>query len=229
MRMKGYTTFRPGELVPGLGLTERVTRLAEMLDVIDQAQATSDLESERWTKLALNCVMNAPQAVSGFGYQEVAASAAGRRTMILAAAEACRVAAARGHTVGAVHGRPAEEWAAAIEDPRVFDELDQYLTPKGPVPKTGGTWESPGTKSNWKVSMPQDVAKRRRTEVQFLNGLVASTGADHGISAPVNAALTAAVEHITAGELRPEEANLDAVASAAPAPTAGGATEERSR
>jgi len=218
MRMKGYTTFRPGEFAPGPP-TPRVVALARMLDVVDKAEATSNLWQERWTKLSLNCIMNAPQAVSGLGYQEVASTASGRRVMILAASEACAVGIAQGHEVGLIHGRPAAEWAAAREDQATFDALDAYLTPKQPFitfaedNSSVPAWQRRGTKRNWKVSMPQDVAKRRATEVNFLNGHVATAGASTGVSTPVNDALTAAVERITAGSLVPNAENLGIICS----------------
>ena len=43
------------------------------------------------------------------------------------------------------------------------------------------------------VSMRQDLSRGRRTEIDYLNGAVAALGAEHGLSCPVNSALTAII------------------------------------
>ena len=55
-------------------------------------------------------------------------------------------------------------------------------------------------------SMAQDMAKGRRTEIEFMNGFVAEKGAEAGVPAPTNARLTEVVKQVERGELpaRPE-------------------------
>jgi len=55
-------------------------------------------------------------------------------------------------------------------------------------------------------SMAQDMAKRRRTEIEFMNGFIAEKGAEAGVPAPTNARLTEVVKQVEHGELpaRPE-------------------------
>ncbi len=55
-------------------------------------------------------------------------------------------------------------------------------------------------------SMAQDMAKGRRTEIEFMNGFVAEKGAEAGVPAPTNARLTEVVKRVERGELpaRPE-------------------------
>ncbi|HYM02262.1 MAG TPA: ketopantoate reductase C-terminal domain-containing protein, partial [Stellaceae bacterium] len=49
-------------------------------------------------------------------------------------------------------------------------------------------------------SMGQDMLKRRRTEIEFLNGFVVAKGAEIGINARANAALTDIVRRVERGE-----------------------------
>ena len=56
--------------------------------------------------------------------------------------------------------------------------------------------------------MGQDIQKGRRTEVDFINGLVAARGDELGIATPVNRAMVDAVKRV---ELRQVEASLDNV------------------
>ena len=64
-RLRGYTVLRPAEHTPGSGVSPRTVALAKMLEVVDTAEASPDLWSERWSKLCLNAMSNTPQAMSG--------------------------------------------------------------------------------------------------------------------------------------------------------------------
>lgn len=92
------------------------------------------------------------------------------------------------------------------------------MTPPGggPAPAPLGAvsepaWQRRGTKIDWKVSMPQDVAKKRGTEIRALNGLVSKEGALVGVATPMNDALTFGVERVERGEIVPSQVNLDAL------------------
>ena len=54
----------------------------------------------------------------------------------------------------------------------------------------------------------QDLAKQRRTEVDYFNGYIASRGQECGMPAPTHAALATMIQKIERGELLPSEANL---------------------
>ena len=60
-------------------------------------------------------------------------------------------------------------------------------------------------------SMAQDVNKGRRTEVEFINGLVARKAAEIGLEAPANAGLTRAVREVERGERAPAPALLEGI------------------
>ena len=156
-RLRDYTVFRPAEHshAPGAGISPRTVALAKMLEVVDKAEASPDLWSERWSKLCLNNMGNTPQAMSGMAGPEVNHTPEGRRLTILAAAETVKVGQSLGFTLGKVQGRPAEDWARAAEDEALFAELEAQLTPTTPPPAEPSRWDEKGTQDNWKVSMPQ--------------------------------------------------------------------------
>jgi 2-dehydropantoate 2-reductase len=56
--------------------------------------------------------------------------------------------------------------------------------------------------------MAQDVMKGRRTEIEFINGYIATKGAEIGIDAPSHRKLTELVVAIERGELTPSPALL---------------------
>ena len=57
-------------------------------------------------------------------------------------------------------------------------------------------------------STGQDIIKGRRTEIEYINGLVASKGAEMGVPAPTHAALTEVVKKVEHGELDPSPDNV---------------------
>ena len=63
--------------------------------------------------------------------------------------------------------------------------------------------------------MAQDVAKGRRTEIDYMNGLIVEQGRAAGIPTPVNSATVETVKSIEAGLLSPDRSNIERVLEAA--------------
>ena len=61
------------------------------------------------------------------------------------------------------------------------------------------------------LQVGRDVARGRRSEIDFTNGLVAAKGAEVGVPAPTHAALTALIRRIDAGELKPDPQNIESL------------------
>jgi 2-dehydropantoate 2-reductase len=57
-------------------------------------------------------------------------------------------------------------------------------------------------------SMAQDIAKGRRTEIDYMNGYIAEKGDGVGVSAPTHAALTRIVRDVERGRLEAKPENL---------------------
>ncbi|MBM4314182.1 MAG: 2-dehydropantoate 2-reductase, partial [Deltaproteobacteria bacterium] len=60
-------------------------------------------------------------------------------------------------------------------------------------------------------STGQDMLKGRRTEIDFINGLVVEKGEAVGIAAPTHAALTQVVKRVERGELEAHPRNIEAL------------------
>jgi 2-dehydropantoate 2-reductase len=56
--------------------------------------------------------------------------------------------------------------------------------------------------------MAQDMAKGRRTEIEFMNGFIAEKGAEAGIPAPTHARLTEIVKQVERGALQARPENV---------------------
>jgi 2-dehydropantoate 2-reductase len=68
--------------------------------------------------------------------------------------------------------------------------------------------DSGRTAAGQRPSMGQDMQKGRRTEIEFLNGLVAREGERIGVPARANATLTDIVKRVERGELKPDPKHI---------------------
>jgi len=186
--------FRIGEL-DGRD-TPRARELARVLSDVSPAKVTTNLWGERWSKLAVNCMGNAIAGLSGLGSAELRLEAGPRRVAIQLGAEAIRVGRAHGHTIEPLIGIDAQRIVDAAEG-RGLAELEADLAAEAKR-RTGG-----------RPSLLQDVMKRRRTEVDFLNGHVSAEGRNKGVPTPFNDAIVAAVHAHPVGQLTPNPKKLD--------------------
>ena len=58
-------------------------------------------------------------------------------------------------------------------------------------------------------STGQDMLKGRRTEIDFINGLIVAKGEEVGIPAPTHAALTQLVKRVERGEIEAHPRNIE--------------------
>jgi len=186
-----YTIFRVGE-VHGR-ITQRVQDLARMLSPIDSTKVTTNLWGERWTKLTMNAMGNGVSAVTGLNSKGMVTLEAPRRLSIRLGGEAIRVGQALGFELESMQGMPPEKWvAAAAGDPAALEEVEGAML-AGLKRRT----------EEGRPSTAQDILKGRRTEIDFINGLVAAKGQEVGIPAPTHVALTALVKRVERGEVEP--------------------------
>jgi 2-dehydropantoate 2-reductase len=57
--------------------------------------------------------------------------------------------------------------------------------------------------------MAQDVIKGRRTEIDYMNGLVVDKGRETGVPTPVSAAVVAIVRELDAGSRKPSPDHIE--------------------
>jgi 2-dehydropantoate 2-reductase len=192
-RGKGHTVYRVGE-VHGR-ITDRAREVCRLVDTADGAMVTSNLWGERWSKLVANVMGNGLSACTGMISREVVANDATRRFSARLGSEAIRVGQALGYALEEILHMDPEVIARAGEgDPESVRAYDEHRLAE--TRKPGGGEHRP--------SMGQDMVKGRRTEIAFMNGLVADKGTENGIATPANTALTAIVTRVERGELQPD-------------------------
>jgi 2-dehydropantoate 2-reductase len=186
-----YTVFRVGE-VHGR-VTPRIKAVADMLTAVDSAKTTTNLWGERWSKLTTNAMGNGVSAITGLGTTGMVELEAARRLSIRLAAEAIRVGHALGYELESIRGQPAAKWVAAADgDAAAMEEIEGTLLASGKRATETG-----------RPSTGQDIVKGRRTEIDFINGLVAAKGQEVGVPAPTHVALTELVKRVERGDIEP--------------------------
>ena len=191
----GHHVFRVGE--QDGRITPRTEKIAGLLDCIDGAYATDNLWGERWSKLCQNSMGNAISAMTGLGSQERAQDPRCRLISIHLAKESAKVGLAMDLDVVEINGKPASFWADA-DMGDVYEELDDYLSTKG-------------GKVNWLASMAQDVKKGRKSEIDYMNGLVAEKGREFSVPTPFNDAIIDAMHGIDDGSLALDAGHIDRI------------------
>jgi len=188
----GYTVFRVGE-VHGR-ITPRVEDLAHLFAVIDSTKVTTNLWGERWTKLTVNSMGNGVSAITGLGGKDMTLNPDIRRLSIQLGGEAIAVGQALGFNLESIRGvQPEVMKAAAQGDRKAIEEVEATML-KGLARMTDEGVPSTG----------QDIRKGRRTEIDFLNGLVVAKGEDAGIPAPTHKALVEVVKQVERREVTPD-------------------------
>ena len=192
-----HTVFRTGE-VHGR-ITDRVQEIRRLVAYADSALATTNLWGERWSKLVTNAMANGMSASTGLISKAILTNDTLRRFGSRLGSEAIRVGQALGYELEEIHHIDPEIIARAGEgDPAAVREYDDHRLAE--VSKAGGGEHRP--------SMGQDMMKGRRTEIEFLNGLIVRKGEEIGIPTPANAALTDIVKRVEKGELKPDPKHL---------------------
>jgi 2-dehydropantoate 2-reductase len=193
-----HSVFRVGE-VHGR-ITRRLTELVEMIATVDTVGATVNLWGERWSKLCVNGMRNGVSAATGLGGVARDRNDALRRFSIELGGEAVRVGQALGYALEDIGNLDPERLARAAEGDRAaFAEIDALVA--------GGS-NIRGRSELQRPSMAQDMAKGRRTEIDFINGLIVERAHAVGRAAPANARLTEMVKRVERGEIPARPENL---------------------
>ena len=181
-------------------ITPRITELVEMLKSVDHAQTTTNLWGVRWSKLCVNGMRNGVSAATGLGGNERDSHDRIRRVVIKLAGEAVKVGRALGLDLEKVAKIDPDLYVkAADNDPKALAELEALM-----LAGTKG-----GARSDLqRPSMAQDIAKGRRTEIDYMNGYIAAKGAEVGCLAPTHAALTRIVQQVERNQLKARPENL---------------------
>jgi 2-dehydropantoate 2-reductase len=189
----GAVGFKVGEL-DGRD-TARVRELARVVSDVAPAKVTTNLFGERWSKLALNCMANPLAGLSGLGTAEVRTEPGPRRVSVHLAAEVIRVGRAAGHEVEPIFHITAQRFLDAAEG-------------RGLAEVEADVGRDAKTRAGGRPSLLQDVLRKRRTEIDDLNGYVVAEGRRLGVPTPFNEKVVELFHRHPVGTLTPDPARL---------------------
>lgn len=149
---------------------DRVREIAEAMDAAGvPTEYTDQIETVLWSKVAYNCALNPLSAILDVPYGGLLETDHTRAIMTEAIHELYAVGAAVGVTL---EPATADEYVHLL-----FDVL---------IPPTAGHY----------ASMREDFRRKRRTEIDALNGAIARYGREHDVPTAVNATLTRVIHGI---------------------------------
>jgi 2-dehydropantoate 2-reductase len=182
--------MRIGE--PSGQLTPRAREIARLLAHGDSCKLTTNLWGERWSKLTINAMRNGVCALTGMTGRQRDDDPVARGLTIDLGSSCVRVGRALGLSLEPVGGLDLDLLAAAETDPDALEAITSMIMEV-----------ARGRSDAQRPSMGQDILRGRRTETDYINGLVARRGAEIGIAAESHRRVNDVIKRIERGELSP--------------------------
>ncbi|MDN4602351.1 ketopantoate reductase family protein [Paenibacillus sp. F6_3S_P_1C] len=152
--------------------TDRIQRVKEVLDLVGGTHISDNLVGTKWSKLLINNAFSGLSAALNGTYGDILDHEAGIRSAVHIADETIKVGQASGVTFVKMNG---------------FDIASLELHNESDIPERIQTLRYVMEPSRLlKASMLQDLEKKRKTEINFINGVVSSKAKGTGIATPYN-------------------------------------------
>lgn len=184
------TWFAVGELHGRM--TPRLGEIAGIIGAAGKTETSPNIWGAKWSKLTVNCMSQALSAILGIADWEISQDPRLLDLSIRLGRECLQVGTTLGYRAESIFGLSAEEFLGATDDvlKRALLTLFAHIGKKA------------------KNSMLQDLCKGRRSEIDFMNGLVAKKGRDAGVPTPLNDEIASLTRKIEGGDLRPVAENM---------------------
>ncbi len=184
------TTYTLGEL--NGRTTPRLKALQQILNIAGKTELTTNIWGRKWAKLVFNSMVGPLCGLGGIRPHQLTEAPERLRIGLKLGQESLQVGRALGYEMETVfEGLSMDEAFSSVE------ALEEILT-------KAVAEEGKPTCSFYH----QDILKGRRTEVDFINGLVSRKGVEAGIATPMNDATTEMVHRLERGEIKLDPANI---------------------
>jgi len=183
------TKFIVGELHGRI--TPRLQEVAKILSSVGKTVVSTNIWGAKWTKLVFN-TMACLDVITGISDAELVERPGILEIPTKIARETATVGTALGYTLEPILGLTAEDFLGLTDE--VFKKL--FLNLFADLGKEAQS-----------MSL-RDILNGRRTEVDYLNGLVVTKGQEVKVPTPLNAAVTSIVRQIELGALKLDISNL---------------------
>lgn len=184
------TWFAIGSLDPATD--HWLPEIEAILKDVGKVSISNNIQSAKWMKVVVNCMTMGVKSMMGMTSGEIFQIPGVREMMLRSGEEALAAGQALGYKIEPIIGLRPED--AQGSNRFLENLLDKMTVDVGPTAKN---------------AMLQDHIKGRRTEIDDINGLVVDESRRLGLRTPVNDVLVVINRRITAGELKPDAANLE--------------------
>jgi len=174
-------------------VTPRIEMLAELLSAVARTEVSTNIYGSKWTKLVANSMVMGPFGLFGVRNWEAARLPGMRDISVSLGKETVAVGQALGYALEPVFGLSAEEFSGDTDDVlrTAMDTLNAHVG------------------EDAVTAVVQDQRKGRRSEYEFITGLVVKKGAEIGVETPANSAVFDIYGQIDRGEIEMSPDNLD--------------------
>lgn len=188
---RGGTWLTVGEL--DNSVTPRVEMLAELLSAVAVTEVSTNIYGSKWTKLVANSMAMGPFGLLGLRNWEAAALPGMREISVQLGRESVAVGKALGYQLEPVFGLSAEEFSGGTDEVlyKAMDTLNAHVG------------------EHAVTAVVQDYWKGRRSEYEFITGLVVEKGAEVGVETSTNSAVFEIYQQMDRGELEMTPTNLE--------------------
>ncbi len=193
-----------GEIVVGEldgKVTERLKVLKSILDNVIEIRITENIRGAKYSKLLINACITTMGAVSGLTLGEMLSKPEFRAVFRRILYEGVEVAKRKGIKLEKISGVSIHKLAASEREVNNRLCLSKYY--KDLIIKIIGR-----KYRKLKSSSLQSLERKRKTEVDFINGIIVSYGKEVGFDTPVNSKLVNIVHEIEEGKREISPDNL---------------------
>ena len=195
VRLDWRPTLQIGEL-DGIR-TKRLDQVSSALGPGIDVAVSDNIWGAIWSKLVMNCMSNPVNAALGGKARDCREQPGPRRVSLACGSEAVAIGQARGHRIEPVSGIDAE-----------LILVGGAGGPRAAV--LAALWEATAAElGDVKGSMPTDIERGHKTEIDSFSGFISQEGRMLGIPTPANYTVFQMVQEIEAGARSPGSHNLD--------------------
>lgn len=189
------TWFAVGEL-DGLA-TPRLKEIQALLGHVGRCDLTGNIYGAKWTKLIVNTMTMGPRGLLGLTTGEASRLPGMAELAVAIGRESLAVGRALGYRIEPIFGLRADEFAGS-EDETLKRAMETLFAHTGDRSRTAPI---------------HDHLKGRKSEMDFITGVVTRRGRELGIPTPFNDAVLELDRRINAGTLRMDPSNFELLKS----------------
>ena len=174
-------------------VTPRAEEVRDIFAHVAVTEVTPNIEGTKWTKLIANCMTMGPFGLLGLKNAETKKLPGVIELSVGLGKEAMAVGEALGYGVEPVFGLSSDDFAGS-DDQVLVTAMKTLLEHVGPRSRTAPI---------------QDHIKGRKSEMEYINGLVSRRARELGIPTPYNDAVTEIARMIDDGEVEMGRPNYE--------------------